>query len=116
MRVGIYSSFTQLAGKEPGSFKVERLRRAPFVLVPHGGGIGPGTSEIARTNAGEDWSLYLLAGTKGNGNLDLHVTSTRFNDPPCLELLAVPELVVAVHGRTPAAVFLGGPDTDLGHG
>jgi phage replication-related protein YjqB (UPF0714/DUF867 family) len=113
-----YSSFTELAAKEPHSFRVEVHRRgSPVCIVaPHGGGIEPGTSEVAREIARDDWSLYLLEGTKGRGNWDLHVTSTRFNDRRCLDILAESEIVVAVHGREgrrPAAVFMGGRATEL---
>jgi phage replication-related protein YjqB (UPF0714/DUF867 family) len=37
-------------------------------------------------------------GIKAKGNADLHVTSTRFDEPSCLDILSVCDLVVAIHG------------------
>ena len=51
------------------------------VAAPHGGGIEPGTSEVALAIAGADLSYYLFEGRKAEGNGDLHVTSTNFDDP-----------------------------------
>jgi phage replication-related protein YjqB (UPF0714/DUF867 family) len=51
------------------------------VMAPHGGGIEPGTTEIARGVAGTDHTFYAFEGLKPGGNQDLHITSTNFDEP-----------------------------------
>jgi phage replication-related protein YjqB (UPF0714/DUF867 family) len=43
------------------------------ILAPHGGGIEPGTSELAEAVAGEGLSFYAFEGLKRSGNAVLHV-------------------------------------------
>jgi phage replication-related protein YjqB (UPF0714/DUF867 family) len=69
-----------------------------LILAPHGGGIEHDTSDIALAIAGENFNLYLFEGIKAKGNADLHVTSTRFDEASCLDILSVCDLVVAIHG------------------
>jgi phage replication-related protein YjqB (UPF0714/DUF867 family) len=58
------------------------------VIAPHGGGIEPGTSEIAKAIAGDKFSLYCFEGLKTEGNYrDLHITGTNFDDPDCVQLI-----------------------------
>ena len=86
------------------------------VAAPHGGAIEPGTSEVGRAIAHDDLSLYLFEGTKANGNSDLHITSTRFDEPQCLQLLkVVVEVAVPVHGEggDREVVYLGGRNRQL---
>jgi phage replication-related protein YjqB (UPF0714/DUF867 family) len=87
-------------------------RDSPIVIAaPHGGGIEPGTSEITKAIASEDLSYYLFEGVKGSGNCDLHITSTNFDEPQCLELLKKAEIVITVHGEDDSkkkVVYLGG--------
>jgi phage replication-related protein YjqB (UPF0714/DUF867 family) len=68
-------------------------------VAPHGGGIEPGTSELADAIAGSDLSFYTFEGLKSSGNTDLHITSTRFDEPMCLTLLASSSVVVTLHGE-----------------
>lgn len=84
-----------------------------LVLAPHGGGIEPGTSEIAKGVAGSDASLYLFEGLKASGNRTLHITSTNFDEPRCLSLLASAARVLAIHGEGSSGelVLVGGRDT-----
>ncbi|OQX61138.1 MAG: hypothetical protein B5M51_08605, partial [Anaerolinea sp. 4484_236] len=66
--------------------------------APHGGGIERGTSEIAKALAEDVFSIYCFEGIKRTGNKSLHITSTRFDDPMCLELLETAATVLAIHG------------------
>jgi phage replication-related protein YjqB (UPF0714/DUF867 family) len=94
-----------------------RQRRAAFAIAaPHGGGIEPGTSELADAVAAADWSFYAFAGLKAKANGDLHITSTRFDEPICLALIARSECVITLHGEgsDEARVFLGGLDRRWG--
>lgn len=111
-----YASFQELErGERHGlDYRVRsHLRRATIaVIAPHGRSIEPGSSEIARAIAGRNFSLYAFEGTKKQQNNRLHITSTRFNEPLCLALVASAERAVAIHGENSdeKVVFLGGRD------
>lgn len=69
------------------------------VIAPHGGSIEQYTSDGARDGAGADFNLYLFEGIRHAGNdAALHLTSHRFDEPRCLELLSNCDHVVALHG------------------
>ncbi|MGD9544576.1 MAG: poly-gamma-glutamate hydrolase family protein [Methylocystis sp.] len=112
-----YDSFITLAAHEIEGvdyrIRVED-RASPFViLAPHGGWIEPGTSEIAAAIAAERLSLYCFEGlTSRSSGARLHVTSTRFDEPRALRLVAASEVAVGVHGRKDmgdqASIWVGG--------
>lgn len=72
-----YRNFADLAAheKENLDFRVRSDERhgAATVIAPHGGGIEPGTSELAQAIAGDDLSFYAFEGLKKNGNGVLHI-------------------------------------------
>src|SRR5262245_48505103 len=117
-----YRNFADLARNERAGIVydvlVRRARPAFAIVAPHGGGIEAGTSEIADAVAAGEWSFYAFEGLKTSGNVDLHITSTRFDEPMCLTLLDDTEIVVTIHGEHSTedgeGVFIGGLDTDLG--
>jgi phage replication-related protein YjqB (UPF0714/DUF867 family) len=117
-----YPDFEALSRNETSGIDfrilVRRARAALAVVAPHGGGIEPGTSEIADAVAAEELSFYAFEGLKSRGNADLHITSTHFNEPLCLTVVTQSEVVLTLHGEDSAAdgdgVFLGGLDDDLG--
>jgi phage replication-related protein YjqB (UPF0714/DUF867 family) len=117
-----YPNFAALARNEQAGVDYAvavRMRRRAFALVaPHGGGIEPGTSEIAAAIAADAFSFYTLEGLKSSGNGDLHITSTRFDEPMCLTLIGRTDVVVTLHGEHSIedgeAVFMGGRDDGLG--
>lgn len=115
-----YNSFAELKAAEPaGHWRAQAIVRGAgrAVIAPHGGSIEPGTSEIAKAIAGEDLDLYHFEGLKPARNRDLHITSTRFDEPIGLKLLSAVSRVVAIHGEASgniAVVFLGGLDEELG--
>lgn len=115
-----YRSFEELRRYEKaGAFKITTRAGATetLIMAPHGGAIEPHTSKIARAIAGDDHGLYLFEGKKKACNYaTLHLTSTRFDEPECLRMLATSTTVVAVHGcgrRSEEAVYLGGLDYEL---
>lgn len=114
-----YSSFEDLAaaeilGHDYSITDIRGARQDVLVLAPHGGGIEPGTSPLAKAIAGADYSLYLFEGLKAEGNGVLHVTSHRFSEPRCLEMLALAHTVVAIHGCSgDARICVGGLDEVL---
>jgi phage replication-related protein YjqB (UPF0714/DUF867 family) len=93
-----------------------RLESAVAIVAPHGGGIEVGTSEVARAVAGDDFNFYAFEGCRPFGNFAaLHLTSHRFDDRRCLELLSGCDYVVTIHGCRGAAhqVLVGGLDETL---
>jgi phage replication-related protein YjqB (UPF0714/DUF867 family) len=111
-----YANFAELAKneKEGKDFLLRCHRRAANIVViaPHGGGIEPGTSELAEAIAGDDLSLYVFEGIKKTNNRDLHITSAHFDEPQCLAYVRAADLVVAVHGEESKdeLVIVGGLD------
>ena len=91
-----------LAQAEGTDYKVcvrANSRSSLAVIAPHGGSIEQYTSDIARAVAGADFNLYLFEGIRHAGNYAaLHLTSHRFDEPRCLELLSDCEHVIAIHG------------------
>lgn len=116
-----YWSYAELSAAEVEGVDyrvVVRPGSSITVLVPHGGGIEPGTSEIASEVAGDDLALYLFEGLKPTENSMLHITSHHFDEPRCLGLLQQSDSAVSIHGggeRTgsKSSVFVGGRDYAL---
>ena len=74
-------------------------RSSVAVIAPHGGSIEQYTSDIASAVADADFNLYLFEGTRPAGNYAaLHLTSHKFDEPRCLELLSNCDHVIAIHG------------------
>ena len=116
-----YRDFADLAAheKENSDFRIrlEERHGAPAVIAPHGGGIEPGTSELAEAMAGVDMSFYAFEGLKKKSNGILHITSSRFDEPKAVFLVNASPRVVALHGELDCrdqVVFLGGLDRGLG--
>ena len=97
---------------------VRRAKDTFAVVAPHGGGIEPGTSEIADAIAAGEFSFYAFEGLKLSGNTELHITSTRFDEPMCLTLIRHSDIVLTIHGEDSdengEPVFIGGQDAGLG--
>jgi phage replication-related protein YjqB (UPF0714/DUF867 family) len=113
-----YRNFAQLARSErEGQDYLIRTRRTGspiFIIAPHGGAIEHGSSELTVAVAAGDLSFYSFEGIKKARNRDLHITSTRFDEPRSLRLLRRADRVVALHGegRDRNVLFLGGLDTE----
>ena len=100
MKPDRYASFAELNAAEPDAFQVRSHRRssAIAVIAPHGGKIEDNTSVIAEAIADEQFSFYAFEGIKSGKNWTLHISSTRFDEPECLELVSGCRIVAAVHG------------------
>jgi phage replication-related protein YjqB (UPF0714/DUF867 family) len=84
------------------------------VFAPHGGGIEPGTEELARAVARScGATLYVLSAKRSSGNGALHVTSTAMRPGVSRALdaaLAACRLAIALHGHAHDArsIFVSG--------
>jgi phage replication-related protein YjqB (UPF0714/DUF867 family) len=114
-----YRDFAELARRElidrDWRLRIAARDSTLLILAPHGGGIEPGTSEIASAIAGEDLSLYCFEGIRARGNDRLHIVSTRFDEPSCLRLLARSRIAVTIHGCADSEriVYAGGRHREL---
>jgi phage replication-related protein YjqB (UPF0714/DUF867 family) len=115
----LYSSFEKLKGSERRDADYRIRRRLGHtgiaILSIHGGEIEPGTTRIADAIAGPDHSFYSFEGIKRKGNLDLHITSTRFDEPTAIEIVCHCPIIISIHGcaDTQSVVHLGGLDFEL---
>ena len=85
------------------------------VIATHGGGIEPGTIDIADGVAGRDHTFYAFKGIKRKGNAVLHITSNKFDEPKGVRLAENADVVVSIHGYQgeDEVVFIGGRNQDL---
>ena len=86
-----YPSLSELLRNEDKKhYKLFTMDRESDIVIiaPHGGGIEPGTSELAKQIAGKEYSLLLFEGVLNKSNKDiLHVTSTNIDYLPWIVLL-----------------------------
>ncbi|HEY4372870.1 MAG TPA: poly-gamma-glutamate hydrolase family protein [Burkholderiales bacterium] len=115
-----YGSFADLAQAQAEGTDYRVITRhvagsSVAILAPHGGRIEQGTSLIALQVAGDEFSLYLLEGLCDRSYSNLHLTSTRFDDPRALDLITGADHVVALHGyrADEEMILLGGLDGEL---
>lgn len=104
-----YASFVDLSASEPeGSYRIvmRSTSSAVALMAPHAGKIEAGTSEICRSVAGDDFTYYLFEGCKANNNRDLHITSSRFDEPQGLSVAQAAQVVVTFHGQLGEANFV----------
>ena len=87
-----------------------------LMMAPHGGGIEPGTGDIADAVAGRRHSFYCFKGIKKQGNRVLHITSNRFDEPLAMAMVREANWVVTLHGcrDVEPIVWVGGRDLRQG--
>ena len=74
------------------------------VIAIHGGGVEAGTTEVARALAMKGhYNYYSFIGERNGrldcpGNLELHITSNKFLDTWCLEVVGSSIATISVHG------------------
>ena len=116
-----YKNFSDLKSSQPKSFTInhENKNTSFLIFTPHGGGIEPGTTEICEWFNKNGFSYYSFNGT-GKKCKNLHITSTRFDEPKLIKYLAKHNRAISFHGMTDykkkqfnADIFLGGLDTKL---
>jgi phage replication-related protein YjqB (UPF0714/DUF867 family) len=97
-----YVNFAALSRSEPdGAYRivVRQKDSAIALIAPHAGMIEFGTSEICMSVAGEDFTYYLFEGCKPDNNCDLHITSSRFDEPKGIDVAQSAQVVVTFHGQ-----------------
>lgn len=118
----VYASYTELAAVETEGVAYER-RQALLAgstwasIAIHGGGIEPGSGEVARAVAAGLMNFYEFAGILTSDNTRLHVTSTHFDEPRALGIVADSDRTLSFHGFTgdgTPVTALGGLDTVRG--
>ncbi len=97
-----YQSFKELAITEVEDidYRIRCRQKASEIAIMaiHGGGIEPGTTEIAEATAGDRHSFYSFTGLKVSGNFVLHITSRRFDEPIGLDIARQSKTVISIHG------------------
>ncbi|WP_018608177.1 poly-gamma-glutamate hydrolase family protein [Uliginosibacterium gangwonense] len=105
-----YANFAQLVSSEPeGSYRIALCQRGSAIalIAPHAGRIGVGISEICRSVAGKDLTYYLFEGCKPDNNADLHISSSRFDEPQGLEVAKSAQIVATIiHCRSGRELFI----------
>ena len=112
-----FESFEDLKKKVPANnYIIEHTHRGSSVsiIAPHGGSIEQGTTELAKMMAASKYNYYSFIGID-RPETDLHITSHKFNEPTCIELLKKSNVVVAIHGcpGDDEKVLIGGKDLKL---
>ncbi|GGJ82101.1 hypothetical protein GCM10011583_12070 [Streptomyces camponoticapitis] len=118
----LYPDYAALAAAETEGVDYSRTAVIPTgttwaSVAIHGGGIEAGSGEIAKEVAGTRMRFYEFAGLKTSGNVDLHITSTNFDEPTALGLIAASRRCLSFHGYTGTdgvpETAIGGLDTEL---
>ena len=114
-----YNSFAELTRHERVNkdykISISNVGSPITIIAPHGGKIEPGTSDLAKMIAKENYNYYCFEGIKRKNNRCLHITSHNFNEPIAINILSRSKVVVAIHACTGNAglVHLGGLDIEL---
>ena len=119
MKQNRYSNFAQLSEKETEGVDYairSRNGNSPIAVIAiHGGRIEPSTLEIADAIAGNDHLFYGFEGKKIHNNACLHIKSTRFDEPLCIEIVSKAAVTISIHGCVGEGeqVYLGGLNETL---
>ncbi len=114
-----YKKFAELEQNEKKGKDYEILYRKVdskiAVIAPHGGGIEPGTIDIADMIAGSDYTFYAFKGIKKTGNKILHINSNMYDEPLCLTVSKNAFIIISIHGSRDKReiVFIGGKNQEL---
>lgn len=116
MAEDMYANFNELKADTVAEvdYHIEATKRNSNIIMmtPHGGGIEVGTSELVLFAANGIFSEYAFEGLRTSNNRELHITSTNFDEPTCLNMVRASEHVVAFHGYadTVKHTLIGGKD------
>ena len=117
-----YNSMSELEAKttENNDWEIVTRNLGSQVIIAaiHGGGIEPGTTEIAALTAKKgEYDYFSFKGTKSKGNEDLHVTSRNYDQSVLIEMIKNKTNAVAIHGCDGDGniIYIGGKDQKLIH-
>jgi phage replication-related protein YjqB (UPF0714/DUF867 family) len=119
MALDTYSCFAELKNHEALNkdykISISDVGSKVTIIVPHGGKIEPGTSDIAKKIATQRFNCYCFEGLKKENNRCLHITSHNFDEPTAVKIISRSHIVVAIHACTgnERFVYLGGLDKTL---
>ncbi|SPD71862.1 conserved hypothetical protein [uncultured Desulfobacterium sp.] len=114
--MGRYKNFSELRTHEEEGMDYEIYVRKGLsgiaVMAPHGGGIEPGTTDIADSVAGNEHTFYCFKGIKPSGNSSLHITSSAFDEPKGIIVAEEADFVITIHGCSGKndSIYIGGND------
>lgn len=107
---------TETAENEDWEIVTENRNSEVTVLAIHGGGIEPGTTELANVIANEGhFNYFAFNGLRKKGNNELHVTSIKYDNEIAMNLVNESYRAITVHGcqGDEAVVYIGGKDIEL---
>jgi len=114
-----YRNFTELKQNEKENQDYTILYRKVdskiAILAPHGGGIEPGTVDIADSLAGCDYTFYAFKGLKKTGNEILHINSNKFDEALGSSTSESAFIAIAIHGCKDKReiIYIGGRNQEL---
>ena len=115
----LYANYAALAAARQIGVDYRLLVRTPpgsrlAHIAVHGGGIEPGTTELADYLAGSASRYYSFDGMLTSGNADMHIESTNYDEPQALDLVAASDYVISWHGMSgdEEVTYLSGLDTE----
>ncbi|QUI32429.1 poly-gamma-glutamate hydrolase family protein [Streptomyces alfalfae] len=99
----LYDNWAELAAAETAGVDYQIRQSSPAgatwaSIAIHGGGIEPGSGEMAREVAGTQMRYYELDGMKPADNVDLHITSTNYDEPNALAMVGAVRRCLSFHG------------------
>ncbi|KPU45976.1 hypothetical protein OXPF_04560 [Oxobacter pfennigii] len=114
--LGIYRNFADLSENETVDvdYRITSNDKnsGTTIFTVHGGGIAKGTSELAAALADRGgFNLYLFEGIKPADNLNLHITSTQFDEPAAINMIENSNTAVSFIGtkeETAMLTYVGG--------
>ncbi|CZQ92681.1 Hypothetical protein Tpal_1528 [Trichococcus palustris] len=102
-----YANYSELAAAKVEGVDYDILHRDTTskvaVIAIHGGGIEPGTGELADDIAGMIYDFYAFDGKMSSNNMSLHIEATNFDEPIALALVQNSERTLSIHGFTCSA-------------
>jgi len=116
-----YKSFAEMAAKEKEGrdYTIESRigSNSVAIVAVHGGNTEPGTTEMANAIAGDKYSFYSMTSAKALDNADLHVTSSKFDEPVVVGIVKNAATVISIHGAGDKedAIWIGGRAMQLGY-
>ncbi len=114
-----YQSFRALEKNEKKGvdYRIRWREGTPGIAIMaiHGGGIEPGTTEIAEAIAGSRHSFYTFSGLKKTENAVLHITSRRFDETIGRSIAKKAATIITIHGcrENGSMVYIGGRNSEL---